>query len=152
MNVKLICTGKTTDRIAFDGMREYAGRVERYGKFSIVEMEAGRGDDLQIKKKEGEALLKKLDAKDFLVLLDEKGKELTSGEFADILRHHQKVATKNLVFLIGGAYGFSEEVYQRANAKIALSRMTFPHQLVRVIFLEQLYRAFTIIKGEKYHH
>jgi 23S rRNA (pseudouridine1915-N3)-methyltransferase len=152
MNVKLICTGKTTDRIALDGMREYAGRIERYGKFSVVESEAGRGDDLQMKKKEGEILLKKLDPKDFLVLLDEKGKELTSFEFAEMLRHHQKIATKNLVFLIGGAYGFSEEVYKRANMKLALSKMTFPHQLVRVIFLEQLYRAFTIVKGEKYHH
>ena len=152
MNVKLICTGKTTDRIAIDGMREYAGRVERYGKFSVVEMDAGRGDEQAIIKKEGEALLKKLGEKDFLVLMDEKGKEFTSVEFASMLIHHQKISTKNLVFLIGGAYGFSEEVYKRANAKMALSKMTFPHQLVRVIFMEQLYRAFTILKGEKYHH
>ena len=152
MNVKNIFVGKTTDRFAAEGVREYASRIERYVKFSVIETEAGRGEDQQMKKKEGEAILKKVDEKDFLILLDEKGKEHSSKEFAEMLMHHQKISTRNLIFVIGGAYGFSEEVYQRANMKMALSRMTFPHQLVRVLFLEQLYRAFTILKGEKYHH
>ena len=84
--------------------------------------------------------------------MDEKGREFTSKKFADFLSDHQMRGTKRLVFLIGGAYGFSDKVYQRANAKIALSQMTFTHQMVRLIFTEQLYRGFTITKGEKYHH
>lgn len=152
MNITLICTGKTTEKFISEGMSLYSERLKHYCKFSIVDIEAGKGDPEQIRKKETESVFKRVGEKDFLVLLDEKGKELTSSGFADVLSHHQNISTKNLVFLIGGAYGFSEQVYKRANMKIALSKMTFPHQLVRVIFLEQIYRAFTILKGEKYHH
>jgi 23S rRNA (pseudouridine1915-N3)-methyltransferase len=93
-----------------------------------------------------------MEKSDFLILLDERGDEYTSEEFARFIQKLQIANKTNIVFLIGGAYGFSDEVYKRADAKIALSKLTFPHQLVRVIFMEQLYRAFTILKGEKYHH
>ena len=152
MTITLICTGKTSEKYVTEGMQIYIGRLAHYSKFNLVEIEAGKGNETEIRKKESENILKRAGEKDFLILLDEKGKEFTSVEFAKILIHHQNIATKNLVFVIGGAYGFSEDVYKRANLKIALSKMTFPHQLVRIIFLEQLYRAFTIVKGEKYHH
>lgn len=130
----------------------YIDRLKHYCKFNLVDIEAGKGEAEQIRKKEAENILKRVGEKDFLILLDEKGKEIQSVGFADLIKQHQNISTKNLVFVVGGAYGFSEEVYRRANLKIALSKMTFPHQLVRVIFLEQIYRAFTILKGEKYHH
>ena len=152
MNITLICTGKTTEKHVLEGMKLYIDRVNHYSKSNLVEIDAGKGDATQIKKKESEGILKRVGEKDVLILLDEKGKELSSVEFAKTLTHYQNISTKNLVFVIGGAYGFSDEVYNRANMKMALSKMTFPHQLVRVIFLEQLYRAFTILKGEKYHH
>ena len=152
MTITLICTGKTSEKYVSEGMGLYLDRLKHYCKFSLVEIEAGKGEPDQIRRKETGIILKKVGEKDFLVLLDEKGKEVTSMGFAEIVKHHQNISTKNLVFIIGGAYGFSEEVYQRANMKIALSKMTFPHQLVRVLFLEQVYRAFTILKGEKYHH
>jgi len=152
MNIILICTGKTSEKYVSEGMRIYIDRLSHYCKLSLVEVESGKGDESQIRKKETESILKKVGEKDILILLDEKGKEFSSVEFAKIVSHHQNISTRNLVFVIGGAYGFSEEVYRRANMKIALSKMTFPHQLVRVIFLEQLYRAYTIQKGEKYHH
>lgn len=152
MNITLICTGKTTEKHVAEGIKLYSERIAHYSRFALIEIEAGRGDETKIRKAESESILKKVGEKDVLILLDEKGKELTSVEFSKAIIHHQNISTKNLVFLIGGAYGFSEEVYKRANMKIALSKMTFPHQLVRVLFLEQLYRAFTILKGEKYHH
>lgn len=152
MTITLICTGKTTEKFVLDGMRLYLERLKHYCKFVLTEIEAGKGDAVQIRKKESEHILKRVGERDFLVLLDEKGKEMSSAGFADLLKHHQNISTKDLVFVVGGAYGFSEEVYQRSNLKIALSKMTFPHQLVRIIFLEQLYRSFTILKGEKYHH
>ena len=152
MNIMLICVGKTTEKYVLEGIRLYVDRLKHYCKFNLLEIEAGRGDELKIRKQENDTVLKRVGEKDFLVLLDEKGKEFTSKAFSETLLHHQNISTRNLVFVIGGAYGFSESVYQRANSKIALSQMTFPHQLVRIIFLEQLYRAFTILKGEKYHH
>lgn len=152
MIITLICAGKTSKKYAAEGMRIYIERLSHYCKFNLVEVESGKGDGTQIRKKEAESILKRVGGKDVLILLDEKGKEFSSVEFSKIVAHHQNISTKNLVFVIGGAYGFSEEVYKRSNMKISLSKMTFPHQLVRVIFLEQLYRAFTILKGEKYHH
>jgi len=152
MTITLICTGKTSEKYVSEGMGMYAERLKHYCKFDLVEIEPGRGEAAQIRKKETENILKRVGEKDFLILLDEKGKEFLSTGFADLIKHHQNISTKNLVFVVGGAYGFSDEVYKRSNLKIALSKMTFPHQLVRVIFLEQLYRAFTILKGEKYHH
>lgn len=152
MLIRLIWVGRTTEKSWQLGIEEFRSRIERYGKFQIQELEAGRGDESSIRRQEGDMILKKIEPKDFLVLLDETGKELTSVGFAELLAHHQKISTKTLVFLIGGAYGFTEEVYKRANLKMALSKMTFPHQMVRVIFLEQLYRAHSILRREKYHH
>jgi 23S rRNA (pseudouridine1915-N3)-methyltransferase len=152
MNVCLICTGKTSEKYVSEGMSLYIDRLQHYCKFNRMEIEAGKGDAIHIRKKETENIFKRIGERDFLILLDEKGKEMLSVGFADLLKHHQNIATKNLVFVIGGAYGFSDEVYRRADLKISLSKMTFPHQLVRILYLEQLYRAFTILKGEKYHH
>ena len=104
------------------------------------------------KEREGELLLGQLEAADYVILLDEKGNEYTSKAFADFLAQKMLTSMKRLVFIIGGPYGFSEEVYKRANMKISLSKMTFSHQMVRMIFTEQLYRAMTILKGEPYHH
>ena len=104
------------------------------------------------KEREGELILKMLQPSDYLVLLDERGKEFRSVEFAQYIQDKMLSSCKRLCFLIGGPYGFSEAVYQRSNAKVSLSKMTFSHQMVRVIFLEQLYRAMTILKGEPYHH
>jgi 23S rRNA (pseudouridine1915-N3)-methyltransferase len=106
----------------------------------------------QLKKKEGAAIFKKLDKGDCLLLLDERGKELSSVKFASYLENQLQMSHKRIVFLIGGAYGFSDEVYARANGKISLSKMTFSHQMVRVFALEQIYRAMTILRNMPYHH
>jgi len=106
----------------------------------------------KIKEKEGELLLKKIVPTDFVVLLDDKGKEFTSIQFAQYLESSFNQSIKNICFVVGGAYGFSDAVYKRANAKLSLSKMTFSHQIIRAIFYEQLYRAFTIIRKEPYHH
>jgi 23S rRNA (pseudouridine1915-N3)-methyltransferase len=152
MNISLICIGKTTERHVLEGMKLYVDRMKYYAKFSLMEVEAGKGDESQLKIKESNSLLKKVEDRAVLILLDERGKQFTSVEFSKQIAHYQNASAKQLVFAIGGAYGFSNEVYERANLKMALSLMTFPHQLVRVLFLEQLYRAHTILKGEKYHH
>lgn len=152
MTITFLCTGKTSEQYISEGMKVYAERLHHYCRFVLVEVESGKGDEAQIRKKEAENILKRVGEKDVLMLLDEKGKEFSSVEFAKTISHYQNSSVKNLFFVIGGAYGFSENVYSRANMKISLSKMTFPHQLVRLIFIEQLYRAYTILKGEKYHH
>jgi len=133
----------------------FTKRLKHYCKFEIVQLELPTklksSDSETIKKNEGELLLKKITPTDFIILLDEKGKEYSSVEFANFISK-KSVHESSLTFVIGGAYGFSNEVYERANAKLSLSKMTFSHQLIRLIFAEQLYRAFTIIKGEPYHH
>lgn len=133
----------------------YASRLRHYIPFSIVEIPELKNVSAfsrdQIKTREGELILQKLRPSDEVILLDEHGKEFRSLEFANEIQKKMN-GGKDLVYVIGGAYGFSPEVYARANGKISLSRMTFSHQMVRTIFAEQLYRAFTIIKGESYHH
>jgi 23S rRNA (pseudouridine1915-N3)-methyltransferase len=155
MKITLLQLGKTHFKFVDTGFDEFAKRLKHYCKFESLLFELPTrlktNDINQIKKNEGEVLLKKLTPTDFVILLDENGKEYASNAFADYLQKlslHQA----HVVFIIGGAYGFSEEVYIRANAKVSLSEMTFSHQLIRLIFIEQLYRAFTIIKGEPYHH
>jgi len=134
----------------------YNDRLKRFTKFAQVTIpnlkKSNKLSEGAIRKKEGELILQKISAKDYLVLLDDKGKAYTSLEFAEYIKEKQNYLSKNLVFLIGGAYGFSDAVYQRADAKISLSKMTFSHQIIRIVFLEQLYRAFSIIKGGPYHH
>ena len=156
MRVKLLVVGKTTDKYLITGIEDYNKRLKRYCNFEYQVITVARinklGNANNTKKKEGLLIFTKLEKNDLLVLMDEKGKEYSSKGFSAFLKKHQMIGTRRIVFLIGGAYGFSEKIYERANAKIALSQMTFTHQMVRLIFTEQLYRAFTITKGEKYHH
>ena len=139
-----------------EGIFEYESRLKHYNPFVFREMpdirKGSKLDKEKLKSEEGTLLLSKIDPADHVVLLDEKGKMFRSIEYADYLQKMMNAGWKNVCFLIGGAYGFSDEVYKRANDKISLSKMTFSHQMVRLFFLEQTYRAFTILKGEKYHH
>ena len=156
MRITLLTVGKTDIKWVAEGLEVYASRLRHYISFEIKEIpELKNVSSLsreQIKTAEGKLILKNLRDSDELVLLDEHGKELRSIEFASMLERRMTTDSIDLVFAIGGAYGFSPEVYQRANSKISLSKMTFSHQMVRTIFAEQLYRAFTIIRGESYHH
>ncbi len=155
MKTLLILTGKTTDKNIATGIADYTGRISHYMPFEtnvIPELKNTKSlTHEQQKDKEGELILKQIQTADFVVLLDEHGKEYRSVEFASWLQQKQHVA-KRLVFVIGGPYGFSDAVYKRADEKVSLSKMTFSHQMVRLIITEQIYRACTIIKGEPYHH
>ena len=155
MKIELIQVGKTVNRIFVDGINEYLGRIKHYVPFSITTIPEIKNtkslSESQQKNLEASFILKQIQAQDTVVLLDEHGKEFRSVEFAAWLEKQQQVA-RRLVFVIGGPYGFAESVYERANSKISLSKMTFSHQMVRMIFCEQLYRACTIIQGEPYHH
>ncbi len=155
MKIELIQVGKTVNRIFVDGINEYLGRIKHYVPFSITTIPEIKNtkslSESQQKNLEASLILKQIQAQDTVVLLDEHGKEFRSVEFAAWLEKQQQVA-RRLVFVIGGPYGFAESVYERANSKISLSKMTFSHQMVRMIFCEQLYRACTIIQGEPYHH
>lgn len=153
----LLTVGKTDVAWVKAGLDTYVSRIAHYAPFSIVEIPelknaASLGRE-QIKAKEGELLLRQLRPSDYVVLLDEHGKKCRSVEFASWLQDRMaRGGGSDIVFVVGGAYGFSPEVYARADWKISLSDMTFSHQMVRTIFAEQLYRAFTIIRGEPYHH
>ncbi len=156
MNLTLLTVGKTDVQWVKEGLELYASRLRHYLSFSITEIpelkKAAALSREQVKEKEGELILKQLEPGDILFLLDEHGRELRSLEFARWLERQLAAGGKRLVFAVGGAYGFSEAVHARCQGKLSLSKMTFPHQMVRVIFAEQLYRAFTILKGEPYHH
>jgi 23S rRNA (pseudouridine1915-N3)-methyltransferase len=155
MKITLIQIGKTHFDFIDEGFQTFARRINRYAKFNseLIELPSRLKSDVPeiIKKNEAEALLKKIQTTDFVVLLDEKGKSFASVSYAG---HLQKLFQNysHIVFIIGGAYGFHADVYKRANEQLSLSAMTFSHQLIRLIFAEQLYRLFTIIKGEPYHH
>ncbi len=156
MKFELRAIGKTSHEYLKEGMSMYEKRMKRYISFSFIEIpDIKNAKNLHkevLKKKEGELILKKVGKNDFIILLDEKGKELTSKQMAATLEKKFLPMGKKIIFIIGGAYGFSEEIYDRANMKISLSKMTFSHQMVRLFFIEQLYRAFTIINNEPYHH
>lgn len=156
MKILLLAIGKTSEEYLRTGISEYATRIQRYIDFDfeiIQNIKKGSTFNKEVlKQKEGDLIVSKLEKSDFVVLLDEKGREFTSVKFSEYLQSKMITGMKRLVFVIGGAYGFSEEVHNRADSKIALSPMTFSHQIVRLIFLEQLYRAFSILKGEPYHH
>ena len=156
MKVKLIIIGKTKSKFLLDGENEYQKRLKHYCKFSELIIpnikKASKLSKEVLKEKEGNLILDSLKKSDYVILLDDKGLALTSIEFSEFLNKKIVSSTNELVFIVGGAFGFSESLYKRANTKLRLSKMTFSHQMVRMIFKEQLYRAFTIIKGEKYHH
>ncbi len=156
MKITLLTVGKTDKDWVKQGLDIYLSRLKHYVSFSITEIpELKNVSSLskeQIKTREGELILKNIRNTDDVILLDEKGKEYSSVELAGILSNKINYEGKDIVYVIGGAYGFSEAVYARANSKLSLSRMTFSHQMVRAIFAEQIYRAFTIMKGEPYHH
>ena len=156
MKIRVLFTGKTTDAWIREGIERYAGRIRHYVAFELVELpdlkQTAALSEEQIKSKEGEMILKAVRPTDHLVLLDEHGTRFSSVDWARNLEQKAAHLPKNCVFVIGGPYGFSPAVQARSNELLSLSRMTFSHQLVRVVFLEQLYRALTIIKGEPYHH
>ena len=156
MNIELIVVGKTDMREVSALVDMYSKRINHYAKFSITYLPDLRNtknlSEEQQKSAEGAMLLKDITTGDHVVLLDEAGEEMRSIAFAQWLQKRMNSGVRRLVLMIGGPYGFSDEVYNRANGKISLSKMTFSHQIVRAIFTEQLYRAFTIIKGEPYHH
>lgn len=156
MKVKLIIIGKTNHAYLKTGISEYQNRLIHYLPFEIITIADLKNtknlSEDQQKVLEGERILNHLQKTDYVVLLDENGKEFSSVHFANWIEKQMIAGLKNLVFIIGGAYGFSKPVYERCNLKMSLSKMTFSHQMVRLIFIEQLYRAMTILKGEPYHH
>ncbi len=156
MKIVLLLVGKTTQDFVHKGMDEVISRLGYYIPFDleiIPELKNTKSLSFdQIKEREGELILKKLLPGDYLVLLDERGKEFSSLKFAEYIEKKTHTVSKRLVFVIGGAYGFSQAVYATAREKISLSPMTFSHQLVRLVFAEQLYRAMTILNNEPYHH
>ena len=156
MKITLLAIGKTDDKYLEEGIVKFLNRLKHYISFEIkIIPDLKNTKNLstsQQKLQEGELILKNLKSTDCLVLLDENGKEFSSVQYSEFLEKQMLASVQQLVFVIGGPYGFSDEVHQRANSKISLSKMTFSHQMVRLIFVEQLYRAFTIIKGEPYHH
>jgi len=153
MKISLLCTGKTTDVHVQELMQVYAKRIGKYCSFKLIETTDVKSLDKTTLKKKETALMKTAIANaDHIILLDETGKEFTSQQFSAFVQKKQLENKKHVLFIIGGAFGFSNEMYDLAHEKICLSKMTFPHQLVRLIFLEQLYRAFTILHHEPYHH
>ena len=156
MDIKLILVGKTDKKYLIEGIEIYLKRLKYYVNFELITIpELKKAKNLsfsQIKEKEGVLIFKYIKPSDKLVLLDEKGKDYSSKSFSVFVEKMMLLGIKNLIFVVGGAYGFSDEIYAKANAKISLSKMTFSHQMVRLIFVEQLYRAFSILKNEPYHH
>lgn len=156
MKITFLTVGKTEDAYLKEGIDKYVKRLKHYTKLELIELNELKNTKAlsteQQKTKEAELILKKINQLDYVVLMDEKGKEYSSTQFAAYINKKEISSSANLIFIIGGPYGFDHSVYQRANDKISLSRMTFSHQMVRLFFVEQLYRAYTIIKGEPYHH
>jgi len=156
MTIKLVCIGKTDKKELEAMIKIYSDRLQHYIKFEleiIPDLKKTKNlDENQQKSKEGDLILSGIQNSDFVILLDENGKQFTSESFSEYIQKRMNTGLKRLIFIIGGPYGFSEEVYKRADSKISLSKMTFSHQMVRLFFTEQLYRAFTILKNEPYHH
>ena len=156
MKISLLQTGKTTDRNITALADIYTTRINKHAVFEVVTIadlkNAGNMPVQEVRIKEGKRILQSFTNDDFVVLLDERGKQFRTADFSAWLEKLFMISKKRLVFVIGGSWGFSQDVYDRADFRMSLSEMTFPHQLVRLLFLEQIYRAFTIIKGEPYHH
>ena len=156
MKIKLLAIGKTDHKQLMQLISEYQKRLTHYVRFEleiIADIKNAKNlSELQQKEKEGQLIISKIQPSDQLVLLDDKGKHFSSIEFSHYLQKKMNSSIKQLVFVIGGPYGFSEEVYKKASGRISLSKMTFSHQMIRLFFIEQLYRGFTILKNEPYHH
>ncbi len=156
MKICLFVVGKTNHNYLSPGIDDYTRRVNHYVPFSIQFIADAKNTrnmtQAQQKVAEGQNLLANFEASDYVVLLDEHGKEMKSIEFSAYIEKKMQNVPKRLIFVVGGPYGFSEDVYNRANEKISLSKMTFPHDLIRLVFCEQLYRAYTIMHNEPYHH
>ncbi len=154
MKIKCIAIGKTKSQDFLSLIKSYISKIKHYISFEFIiinEIKSIKNKSIQ-KNKEAEAILKNIKADSHIILLDENGKELSSVFFSKFIQHHLNSSKKEIIFIIGGAYGFSDKLLKRANEKISLSKMTFSHQMVRIIFLEQLYRSFTILKNEPYHN
>lgn len=155
IKIRLVMVGTLKEKFLKDAINEYLKRLSRFAKVEIVELEESKiqsKSEEQIKKEEGERILKRIKESDYLILLDLKGEMLSSEEFSTKLKNLIDKGVSPLIFVIGGTLGLSEEVRKRANLSISISRMTFTHQMCRVILLEQIYRAFKIINNEEYHH
>lgn len=156
MKINLVCVGSMHDDQLASLVDRYGRRIPFYMPFGITVVpdikNGARMQPAQQKAVEGKAILEKIEAGDFVVLLDERGTEYTSRKFAEFIDRKAATLSRNLVFVIGGPYGFSEEVYSRANSQMCLSRMTFTHEMARALTCEQIYRAMTILRGEPYHH
>ena len=156
MTIKLLALGKTDNKQLQTLIADYQKRLSHYIKFEfeiIPDLKNSKNlTEVQQKQKEGELILNKLQPTDILILLDENGKQMDSIAYSHYLQKHMNSGIKQLVFAIGGPYGFSDEVYNKSNGKLSLSKMTFSHQMIRLFIVEQLYRAFTILKNEPYHH
>ncbi len=156
MKIKLLTVGKTTNSHLVKLQEEYQNRLKYYIPFELIVIpELKNTKNLSIseqQEKEADLILKQFETNDEVILLDEKGKQHTSVGFSEFISKKMLASHKRMIFVVGGPYGFSEKVYERANGKISLSAMTFSHQMIRLIFVEQLYRAMTILKGEPYHH
>lgn len=156
MQIKLLAIGKTDNKQLQSLIDDYQKRLGHYIKFSLEILPDIKNvknlSESQQKEKEGELILSKTQVSDKVILLDENGKQMDSLAFSSYLQKHMNSGIKQLIFVIGGPYGFSDAVYQRANGKLGLSQMTFSHQMVRLFFIEQLYRGFTILRNEPYHH
>lgn len=156
MKISLICIGKTDDSYLIEGIDSFQKRLKFYINFKMIVIpDIKNSKNLskeQQKAKESEQLLKHIGSGDCVILLDERGKEYRSVEFANLLNKKMLSSTQHLIFIIGGPYGFDSRIEDRSDAKLSLSKMTFSHQMVRLFFSEQLYRAFSILKGEPYHH
>ena len=156
MKIKLMMIGKTDEPYLQEGIEKYLQRLKHYVHFEFIilpDLKQGSKTDIPKQKtEEGKLILQKIESSDHVILLDEKGKMFSSEELAAHLQKKMNSGISNLIFVIGGPFGFSEEVYKRANENVSLSKMTFSHQMIRLFFTEQIYRAFTILKGEKYHH
>lgn len=156
MTIKLLVIGKTDNVFLQSLIDDYQKRLNFYIKFNLEVIpdikKAKNLGELQQKQKEGELILSSISSSDVLILLDENGKQMDSVDFSNYIQKHMNSGIKQLVFVIGGPYGFSDDVYKQAKGKLSLSKMTFSHQMVRLFFIEQLYRGFTILKNEPYHH
>ncbi|WP_104382554.1 23S rRNA (pseudouridine(1915)-N(3))-methyltransferase RlmH [Sphingobacterium sp. HMA12] len=156
MKITLLCIGKTDDKYLIEGIDKYIKRLKFYVNFNIIVIPDIKNSkslsEEQQKDKEAGLILKQLQAQDMVILLDEFGKEFRSLDFSAYLEKMMVNSVQHMVFIIGGPYGFDQKIYDRANSKMSLSKMTFSHQMIRLFFTEQLYRAFSIMKGEPYHH